>query len=187
MRYQLFITVCSVAFVAASASAYDASPDDGVLGQIDNSAEAMIEQPQNTPAPRGLPVARDGEIIDSVGSGATEAVLPVAQTAGGIRYISGGIGDEELAEINAQEQNFNTRIVMIATNGEYMGEIPLRILAKDGSEILRLDNVGPYLYANLPDGSYTVEAASDSGALKSAKLTVPAKNPKIKTVIRFDE
>lgn len=186
MRYQLFITVCSVAFISLSASAYDASPDDGVLGQIDNSAGTVIEHPKNLAAPRSLPVARDGEIIDSVGGGATEAVLPVVQTANRVSYITGGIGDEELAEINAQESNFNARIVMIATNGEYMSEIAVRILSKDG-ELVRLEDVGPYLYANLPDGSYTVEAVSSSGGMKSAKFTVPARKPKVKTVIRFDE
>lgn len=180
MRYQLFITVCSMAFISTSASAYDVSFND-------NPAGTVLEQPQNLAAPRGLPVARDGEVIDSVGSGATETDLPVAQTKDGIRYITGGIGDEELAAITSQEHNFNTRILLIATNGEYMSEVAVRILSKDGNEVLSLDNVGPYLYAYLPDGSYTVEATSSSGGMKSAKFAVPTKNPAVKTVLRFDE
>lgn len=190
MRYKLFITVCSAALISASAHAYDISyNDDAAATQADNSAGMMAanDQQQNMLAPKSLPVARDGEVIDSVGSGATEAIVPSVQNANGVSYITGGIGDEEVAEIDAQEHNFNTHIVMIATGGEYMGEVNVRILSKSGNEVLHLDNIGPYLYANLPNGAYTVEATSSSGVTESVKFTVPAKNPKVKTVISFNE
>lgn len=181
MRYQLFITVCSMAFISAPASAYDISYNDNPSGTV-------LEQPRNLAAPRNLPVARDGEIIDSVGSGATEAEMPITQKSpDGIVYITGGIGDEERDELKALESSYNTRVVLIAAQGEFMSELALRILDQSGKEVLRLENAGPILLANLPNGSYTVEAAASSGAVKSAKFTVPAKNPAVKTVLRFDE
>lgn len=198
MRYKLFITICSAALISASAHAYDinysddaASPNDNAPAAADNSGGVLVEPQQNmmmAPAPRSLPVARDGEVIDSVGGGATEAEMPVTQkSANGIVYITGGVGDEEKAELNDLESSYNTRVVMIATNGEYMSEITLRVLDKGGKEILRVENAGPIFLANLPNGAYTLEAAASSGAIKSAKFSVPAKNPKVKTVIRFDE
>lgn len=194
MRYKLFITICSAAFISASASAYDVSYSDDAAVRTDSSAGMVVDQPKNladsvpSASLRGLPVARDGEVIDSVGSGATEAEMPVTQkSANGIVYITGGVGDEERDELKELESSYNTRVLMIAAHGEFMSEITLRILDKGGKEILRVESAGPIFLANLPNGAYTVEAAASSGAIKSAKLSVPAKNPKVKTVVRFDE
>ena len=185
MRYQLLITVCSVVFIASSAYA---DQDVSAEQQVDNSAGMVAEQPQRMmAAPRGLPIARDGEVIDSVGGGATEAVLPVAKTAAGVSYITGGVGDEELAEIKAQEHNFNAHVLLSSTSGEYMSEATIRFLDSSNAEILRVDDVGPFFYATLPAGTYKVEAASNSGAVQSKKLVVSDKKPSGRVVILFNE
>lgn len=182
MRHQLLITVCSVVLIASSAAAAQV-----IAGKVGTSAGAIVKQQQNVTAPRALPVARDGEVIDSVGGGATEADLPIVQKNKDISYITGGIGDEEMTEMNAQEPNFNARVLLVSTHGEYMSEVAIRFLDKNNAEVLRVDDAGPFFYVNLPNGTYTVEAASTSGAIQKAKLVVPAKNPTAKTVIRFDE
>lgn len=189
MRYQLLITVCSVAFITFSANANEMENQDVNAGQVDNSG-AMVEQPQGmmtAPTPRGLPVARDGEVIDSIGGGATEAVLPVAQTANGVSYITGGVGDEELAAIKAEEHNYNVHVLLSSTGGEYMSEATIRFLDSSNAEILRVDDVGPFFYTTLPAGTYRVEAASNSGVVQSKKLVVSDKKPSGKTVILFNE
>lgn len=142
----------------------------------------------SSPAARRLPIARDGEVIDSVGGGATEAVLPVVERNDGISYITGGIGDEEMGEMASQEQNFNVRILIGSTHGEYMGENAIRFLDKQGVEVLRVEEVGPLFYANLPVGTYTAEVASPKGTIKTAKVIAREKAPASgKIVIRFNE
>ncbi len=137
--------------------------------------------------PRSLPVARDGEVIDSVGSGAIDAILPEIQTEGGITYITGGIGDEELAEINARESDFNTHLLLKAKNGEYMGEVDLRFFDTKGVEVFAVEDVGPYFYVNLPVGKYSVEATSQKGTVKKAKVNASAKLTKGQVHIIFNE
>lgn len=69
---------------AAPAAAAPATP---AFSNIKQAAE---------PAPQAaLPKAHDGEIIDSVGSGAIPALPLEVQTENGISYLSGGISDEE--------------------------------------------------------------------------------------------
>jgi len=131
-----------------------------------------------------LPVARDGEVIDSVGSGAIDPVLAVVETEGGISYITGGVGDEELAAIKEQEANFNTRLLIRAKNGEYMGGVDVRFFDSNNVEILHVENSGPYLYANLPLGVYNVELKSVKNELRKAKIKVLAK-PRDKAYITF--
>jgi len=131
-----------------------------------------------------LPIARDGEVIDSVGSGAIDPVLPIVEEEDGISYITGGVGDEELAYLKEQESSFNTRLLIRAKNGEYMSEVDVRFFDSKNAEVLHVENSGPYLYANLPLGVYSVELKSMDGVLKKTKIRVLAK-PRDKTYITF--
>ena len=133
-----------------------------------------------------LPVARDGEVIDSVGSGAIPAVLTQEKTQNGIRYITGGVGDEELAELKAQEKEYNTRLLLSSTKGEYLSDVSLRFSDAQGAEILEVNRAGPYFYAVLPPGVYTVEATTAMGVSKSTKIKVSEKAAAgVKTHIAF--
>ncbi len=191
MRNKLLISICSTAFIAFSAYAADMNGDDGVMkappAQSVVPAQGGNDAAMVAPVARRLPVARDGEIIDSVGSGATDPVLTSVQTSDGISYITGGIGDEELAALKAQEDNYNAHLLLATVSGEYMGDVALSFTDKGGNEVLKVDSAGPLFYVNLPAGAYNVEATSRSGAVQKAKLTVGAKASKGKVVIRFKE
>lgn len=189
MRNKLLISICSTAFIAFSAHAADMNGDDGVLR---TPAQPPMSAPNNSgmmaaPATGRLPVARDGEIIDSVGSGATDPVLTSVQTSDGISYLTGGVGDEELAVLKAQEDNYNAHLLLTSMNGEYMGDVALSFTDKGGNEVLKVDSAGPLFYVNLPAGTYNVEATSNSGLTQKAKLTAGGKASKGKVVIRFKE
>lgn len=131
-----------------------------------------------------LPIARDGEVIDSVGSGAIDPVLTTIEEDAGVSYITGGIGDEEILYLKGQEDNFNTRILIRAKNGEYMSEVDARFFDRKNNEVLHVESAGPYLYANLPVGTYNVELKSAKGEIRKAKIKVLAK-PNGKSYITF--
>lgn len=126
-----------------------------------------------------LPIARNGEIIDSVGSGAIDPVLNVVETEGEISYVTGGVGDEEIAFLKEQEANFNTRILIRAKNGEYMSDLDIRFFDSKNMEILHIEGAGPYLYANLPAGIYNLEITSIEGVIKKSKIKLSGKEKNI--------
>jgi hypothetical protein len=186
MSNKLLISICSTAFIAFSANAADMNGDYGVMRV---PAQPAMVAPNNTgvlsaPATGRMPVARDGEIIDSIGSGASDPVLTTVQSSDGISYITGGVGDEELAFLKSQEDNYNVHILLTSVNGEYMGDVALIFMDKAGNEILKIDSAGPFLYANLPAGAYTVEATSSSGKVLKSKVVAGGKG---KAVFRFNE
>lgn len=189
MRHQLLTalySVCSVACVAFSANA--AQEVMGQQNEPPHEMQDMIDAPASTPVSKTLPVARNGEVIDSIGSGATETTLPVVQESNGIRYITGGVSDEEEDAMKSQEPDFNVRILISSTQGEYMSEVAIRFLDKQNAEVLRVNNAGPFFYVNLPPGTYTAEAASTSGAIQKVKVVVPAKAKASGIInIRFNE
>lgn len=137
-----------------------------------------------TPA-LALPVARDGEVIDSVGGGAIEPVLAVVESDNGVRYITGGVGDEELAALKAEEGNFNVHLLITSAKGEYMSELAVQIVDAKGVQRLNVEGAGPLFYTDLPSGSYTAIITSTKGLTKTAKFQVSPKTAKGKTHIRF--
>lgn len=157
------------------------------------AAEEVLQAQQSLMADSGqvsdpvyMPVARDGEIIDSAGGGAIDAILPVVKTESGMSYITGGIGEEEMTALKEAAPNFNVRVLLASADGAYMGDAIIRFLDKNDAEILRVHDVGPYFYINLPAGKYRVEAASAGGEVQGKNINAPAKASKTgKIVLRF--
>jgi len=113
--------------------------------------------------------------IDSQGSGAIPALPLQVMTNGSITYINGGIGDEELAELKSKKHDFNLRLLLTGSSGEFVSDVSLRITDESGTQILAIDDAGPYTYVLLPKGTYTLDASSvRDTTIKRMKFTIPA-------------
>jgi len=81
----------------------------------------------------------------------------------GIRYVSGGVGESERAELNNQSQQFNLRLLFaMQGSGEYLSAVRVSILDARGGTVLVTESKGPWFLAQLPPGDYTVEASIPS-------------------------
>ena len=127
---------------------------------------------------------RKGEVINSVGGDAIPALPLDIMQVGEVKFITGGIGDEEMAQLKFVEHDYNMRALVASTSGEYMGGLVMRVLDASGAEVLSADDAGPYLYALLKPGKYTLEVTSAQDVKKSAGFTVPASGF-VKPVVRF--
>lgn len=75
-------------------------------------------------------------------------------------YISGGIGEDERASLEAARDYFNLRLAFAARgSGEYLAAVRVRIADEKGVELLEADCDGPLFYAKLAPGTYSVTAA----------------------------
>jgi len=105
--------------------------------------------PSSSPeAPAGSSMERSSEI----------------QNDGGIRYVSGGVGESERTELNALSSQFNLHL-MFATQGggEYLSAVRVNILDAHGQPVLTAQSKGPWFYAQLPSGDYQVEVTPTEG------------------------
>ncbi len=87
----------------------------------------------------------------------------------GIKYVTGGIGDEERAALDSMKRDFNIRIVSAGAHGEYVGSERMIITNRKGDELVNV-SAGPIFYAELPPGTYTLEARSD-GEKQTRRIT----------------
>ena len=91
--------------------------------------------------------------------------------AGGISYVSGGVGDEERAALEAMERqhSYNTKLVFAVRAGNFLSGANVRITDARGHEVLNVPTSGPLFYAQLPPGTYRVTATpldvSQGGAI----------------------
>ena len=107
-------------------------------------------------------------MIDSEGSGAIPSLPLEVQTNNGITYVTGGVGDEEVAQLKSSVHNYNLHLLMSAPGGAFIGDVTVNIADAGGANVLMVQNAGPYFYAKLLPGKYTVELNEDGQARKLA-------------------
>jgi len=105
------------------------------------------------------------------------APLPLdIQSSNGVTYVNGGISDEELAELKSRAKDFNLHVMLSAPAGEYISDVSLRVVDAKGQELISISDAGPYFYAHLQPGSYTLETSQNGDAVpKKVKVNITAK------------
>jgi len=106
--------------------------------------------------------------------GAIKPALPLqVQTAGAVRYVSGGVGADERDRLIAIGRTDNLRLSFARSDGDFLGGAEVEIKNHQGKEILDTSTDGPLFFAKLPAGEYTVEATT-MGRTLTRRVTVPA-------------
>jgi hypothetical protein len=75
----------------------------------------------------------------------------------GIRYVSGGIGVNGRDELNALSHQFNLRLLFAMQAGNYLADVQVNIIDARGETVLSAKSEGPWFFAQLPPGAYTVD------------------------------
>lgn len=91
-------------------------------------------------------VAADGQIVTS---------------ANGIKYVTGGIGDEEATAIRGMAKNFSLNLVFSEGSGGKITGVDVVIYSNQGNVVFRIKSASPFLYVALPEGKYRVVANYD--------------------------
>ncbi len=93
-----------------------------------------------------------------------------------VSYVTGGVGKDERAAIEASKADYNLYVLSASTSGEFVGDtrvVITRTGAGEAEEVLNVDS-GPLLYVRLPAGSYKL-VASLGDVTKEQTFTVNAK------------
>jgi hypothetical protein len=84
-------------------------------------------------------------------------VLPVEQREyQGIPYVSGGVGSDEREKLDAIGKNYSLKLVFAIKGGDYLADVKVEILDSSGKKVLDAVADGPWFFANIPPGKYTV-------------------------------
>ncbi len=96
----------------------------------------------------------------SIGVGHVRTVMEAR--AADVPYVSGGVGADDREELLAKEKDYNLKIVVAATSGDFLADVKIVIESARNERVLDATMEGPILLAMMPPGTYTVRATSDA-------------------------
>lgn len=99
------------------------------------------------------------------------------QAQAAVPFLSGGVGGEARAELEAVSSQYRLRVVDSTTDGAFASGVQLRLKNSEGRVVLDTRTDGPILLANPPAGRYTLES-SFQGQLKTQQIEVPSEGQK---------
>ncbi len=93
------------------------------------------------------------------------------QTAGGVSYVSGGVGADSIDQLNSLAGEFNLKLVFAMQSGNYVSDVNVAIADARGKTLLDTTSAGPWFLARLPAGNYQI-AATFAGKAINRPLTI---------------
>ena len=102
--------------------------------------------------------------------------LPSVQRAGGIEYLTGGIGKDEAMAIEKARAHWPLTLQFAVKHGqraEFTADVKVMVRDAHGHTTLQTTADGPFLLARLAPGAYTVEATLASKTLRKTVRVRP--------------
>lgn len=103
---------------------------------------------------------------------AAMAVFSATSASGGQAWtgITGGVGEESRAAMMTRYEDFNLHLVFAEPDGSYLADVLVVIRDRSGDIIYRGPSTGPWLFIEVPPGSYRITARS--GELRAERSAV---------------
>ena len=98
-----------------------------------------------------------------VAGAASDAIV---QTAGGVSYVYGGVGDDSIARLNSLAADFNLKLVFALNSGTYVSGVRVAIADAAGKTVLDTNSEGPWFLTKVPAGNYQIVATLAGKAVK---------------------
>lgn len=96
------------------------------------------------------------------------------RTEGNARFISGGVGENDLARMKMIEKQFPLKLTFAANSGHFLSDVDVVVMDARGNQVLSTVTEGPVMLVDLPAGTYKVNATYDS-ATEVKNVTVGSK------------
>jgi hypothetical protein len=101
------------------------------------------------------------------------------QTAGGVSFVSGGVGTDSTDRLSSLAKDFNLKLVFALKSGDYVSDVKVTIADAAGKTLLDTTSEGPWFLAKLPAGNYRIVATFAGNA---EKRTIAIGAEKLKTI-----
>jgi hypothetical protein len=107
------------------------------------------------------------------GATASSAMPLQIQAFQGGRYVTGGVGGDEQAEMESLRKQFNLRILTARRkSGEFLADARVTIMQR-GRLVLDADMNGPLMLVELPPGAYAVRVEAEGKPIDQTVVIVP--------------
>jgi hypothetical protein len=74
----------------------------------------------------------------------------------GVKYMTGGVGLTERAAMDRMAKGYDLKLVFAEPSKPYLAVVKVSIQDRSGKRLIETTSDGPWFFAKLPDGEYTV-------------------------------
>lgn len=107
-----------------------------------------------------------------------------SMSSGANKVISGGVGMAARDHMSQRAEDYELKLVFAATpSGDYLAEIPVTIKDRSGNTVVNTVSNGPWMFVDLPTGTYSVQARYD-GRTETRQVAVTSGSQRI-VYVRF--
>ena len=89
----------------------------------------------------------------------------------GVKYLTGGVGLSERTHMEQMAKKYDLKLVFADPAGAYLANVQVDIQNGNGASLIQRDSNGPWFYAELPAGQYTI-IATHNGKTETRKVVV---------------
>jgi hypothetical protein len=89
----------------------------------------------------------------------------------GVKYLTGGVGLSERTHMQEMANDYNVKMVFADSAGAYLVNVGVEIQNSNRNNLLQTYANGPWFFAELPAGQYTIIATHD-GKTETRKVVV---------------
>lgn len=109
----------------------------------------------------------------------------VTAHAADVKYMSAGIGADSSDRMSELGKEYNLRLLFAAKDGHYLADVAVSIADAANRKLLDAVADGPFFFANLAPGKYTI-TVTYAGAAQSRATTIAASGRR-ELVFRWEE
>ena len=94
-------------------------------------------------------------------------------TQNNVSFVSGGVALDSRERLQAQEKDFNLKLVFTLVEGNYLADISVAVKDAAGKTLVEHVADGPFFMAKTPAGAYSV-TLGNNGQTQTRKVSVRA-------------
>ena len=103
--------------------------------------------------------------------GAQSMPAEQGKSGSGVPYVSGGVGDDSQDRMASMSREYNLKLMFTLNEGNYLAGVNVAITDSRGGKVIDDVSNGPFFFAKLPAGQYTV-SATHNGKTQTRKVNV---------------
>ncbi len=102
---------------------------------------------------------------------------------GGISFLSGGVGVSEREILKEMGRPYPLKLVFSNKKGEYLSNVNVEVFDSMNKNILTIISNGPWLFIDLPSGTYHLEASVRGDRKRISEIGIPERGQKVVSVL----
>jgi hypothetical protein len=90
----------------------------------------------------------------------------------GIAFISGGVSQTEREILKDRGKGYSLKLIFSSKRGEYLSNVIVKVFDQKNQTILLTVSNGPWLFIDLPNGIYKIEASFRADRKKISQIKI---------------